>query len=502
MSRYLLAGLACLAIISSSTLLVVGYRYIPVQVDGGWASYGGYAVSQDREPYLHQAELHEVRDVPGVKALFGFDTVSNTRAMYTGAWFRIFGPGWRSLKALSILEFTVLMAAAAAFFWVLLPTPELAAIALCLLATDKMMVLMAASTFRPDVSQAGLACAFYLILRRIPSSVIATVALAALAVLAGTFSASAVIPVALAAILRATELALGSDTDKASRLAQLGVAVSVAAACYLFRQSIFPVILGSERTVLEPVDALNRIAASWAMPETVLLKEWSRWSSYFLGWNLPLLAAIGIGCLASFWRDATRRSDLGQVVPVWAAAVALVAILLVLDPHARPQHLAPGIPFLLLLLRGVEDLEPTFRRAALGGLASLVVLSSVSGVILASGRAAEARAVGFSNAWLQDTLGELTADVQELTVAGGTEFWPYWDQDSNVTIVDHARTPDQIGVLEPLLSELDYAVLSADYRPSGWIRLAEERYGIRLRVVLDKRPFVVIATGFGGSGRP
>lgn len=488
-----------LSLASSVSLVVVGYRYTPVAVDGGWASYGGFAVSQDREPYLHQASLEDQRGTAGVKSIFIFDTVSNTRALYSSLWFRIVGPGWRATKALAILELIVLVAFAGLFFRKLLPTPELALIATALLATDKMIVLMAATTFRPDVAQAALACLLYLVLCKARPTLPGTLAVTVLAALAGMFSATAVTPVAVASVFRGAELLLGEDDDRLRRLGQLGLVVLIAAGCYLFRQSIFPVLLGSSRTVLEPAEATTRIAEAWSggLPSLVL-KETTRWGGYLVGSNLPLLAALVLGAVAWILPAAPEARPKVRTAGVWIAVAAVTGILLVLDPHPRQQHLAPAMPFLLLLLGRVNDVEEDLRRPVMGALAAFVVFSGFLGFAMARRVAADAQAVGYSNAWLQQTLGELTETDSEVVVAGGTEFWSFWDQSADVTIVDVARTPETIRLLDPALERLDYAVLSQDYQPEAWISLVRQTYGIELRVLVDKQPYVVITDGFGG----
>lgn len=493
--------LLAVALVSSATVIAAAFRYVPIQVDGGWASYGAFAITQDREPYLHQGLLEEQEGVPGVKALFIFDTVSNTRALYTSLWFRLVGPSWRTIKALGILEFVALILVAWVFFRRLLPSPELALLATALLVTDKMMVLMTASTFRPDVSQAALACLFYLLLRHARPTVPATLGIAAFAALAGVFSATAVTPVALATTLRGAEVLVGEREERGRRLGQVAVAILVAAACYGLRQSIFPLLLGAERAVMEPASPGPRIAQTWSGGlGAVLGKEVIRWNRYFVGINGPLLLALIVAAAAWALPGDRSREALRRGAGAFTGALAGVMLLLLLDPHPRPQHLAPALPFLLLLLGHVDDVTPRVRRAVLGALAAIVVLASGAGLYVARRTVVDARAAGFSNAWLQDTLAELTPTDRPLVVVGGTEYWSYWDPAADVTIVDYARNASTLDLLGPLLERLDFAVLSADYQPGVWLADLERIHGIRLRMVADKRPYVVIADGFPRPG--
>src|SRR5688572_32002165 len=111
-----------LALASTASLVVAAYSFLPLSVDGGWASYGGFAIAADRDPYLHQGTLEEMADVPGVKAMFAFDTVSNTRALYTSLWFRLWGASWGTIKTLAMLELAFVIAVAGLFFRRTLPS--------------------------------------------------------------------------------------------------------------------------------------------------------------------------------------------------------------------------------------------------------------------------------------------------------------------------------------------------------------------------------------------
>lgn len=484
-------------LLSSASVVAAGFLYSPPDVDGGWASYGGFAVSQHRDPYLHQGDSSDLEGVPGVKSLFFWDTVSNTRSLYTAIWLRLVGPSWQTVKILSIMEYLLVLVAAGAFFRLLLPTAQLAILATALLATDKMVVMLAATTFRPDLVQAAVACLFYLVLRQSRATLPATLALALVGAVFGAMSASAVTPVGVAAVFRGVELMTRKGAETRYRVVQLSVAVGAAATAYLFRRSIFPLILRAGRPAEDPVDSVARIGETWAGGiSTIVGKESDRLGAYFGTSNLPLLAVLCLCMVIWLWpRTAPKRLGWPGAA-IWAAIAATGVLLVVFDPHPRPQHLVPAMPFVLLLLSRLEDLAQPLRRTCIGVVVGLTLVSGVMGFALAGRLVTQARSVGFSNSWLSTTLKALVPKDGKLVVAGATEFWPYFDTETDVTIVDLTRNPDNLDLLEPFLPMVDVAILSTDYEPREWMVALRDVYGIELTTVIDRAPYVVIATGF------
>lgn len=478
------------ALLSAVFLVTVQIVDVPLSVDGGWYSYPSFAASQGRDPYSYQLPLEEARKLPGLKALFSFETTSSLRTAYAIPWFSVFGGKEIGIRLLSLLELVLVVALCCLLYASGAGRWQIPVLLTALLLTDKAFLLSAANDFRPDLALAGMGVALYLVLRMSRGSakriVLACVVAAGLALT----SPVAAVPLAVVFAAIGTDALLLESVDRRRRLIEVALVGAVAAIALVGRNAFFLSLFNTQINVVDPVDSSARIASLLSNGfAAVAGKELGRYKEYFLISNAHLLLAIGLWVVLLVRPRKDTPHVVRHLLGLFIGLGGGMLVLAFLDPHGTADHLIPLMPFVLLVGGRVQA---TRGRLAETLLAVVVSIGAVGSIAVAGKGVMEARRTGTNNAWLRRALAGLVQEPRSYLMIGPTELWPYFPKNRDILILDVTRSAATLSTQAIPWNEVDYVLLNGDYAVDEWTQALGRITGRTIIPAVERQPRLTV----------
>ncbi len=459
------------SIFSAAVLFVVGFYYSPLGCDGGWYSYPALALSKGGDPVQNRTSIEEAKTIRGVKALFPFETYQSIRIVYTTLWFKYVQKNIYFLKVLSMLEFIALMSVIYLLMYKFTEDRTIAFAVLALLLNDKVILLNAASDFRPDIVVGVFACLIFFLLLR-PTS-IGNLLFVLMAVVALMLThLTAVIPLFFILCYFMLKNLLAAKYDIKSNYVYLLVGM-VAAMVFFNRDRIFTFLFPSSND-LGSVVSLAATEASdvfgKGLQYILVVKEWTRWKGYFGLPNVMVLCGLLTGAILFFARPsinlkANNRIGLSLLLSTCATLVLVAAS----DPHWAFAHVIPVVPLIFLLVAHQIHIHETMRKPILLVFITFVFLNCIISIAVAGKMYYSANKAGYNIAIINERLNSiLSTKTWQYTIVGPTEIWPFINENREILIIDTVRTGSDFEKLSPVLHSIDYVILNADYEAYRW----------------------------------
>jgi hypothetical protein len=435
-----------------------------ISMDGGWYSYPGYALSEGRDPdeNLLPPE-HLSLAAPGVRSLFPWENRSFLLTRIDWAWFDLAGHGQASIVTFGVLQW---LALAALVGWgVLCATGSRWAAGAAALAasSDVQLVYESLADLRPDVPLAliGIAALCFLVnylRRRSPVSFIACGFLTALLPLVHT---TGVMPAAMMLTCVAMSALIPRD-GRPSKPYMLACAmlVAVTLAVFIFRKPIADVLIPTQVPLADQLPGRHDLPAmvlgmahrgvGWK-----LAQERQRWTSYFLGGNVPQLLFLLTGLIALLRAAWRLRSEMAAWLLLPAGWLAGIVVL-------------TGVGWSLLLDRRL----PVVRTQGVLALAVLAFLCLGLRTAQAAVDIDQGIHQGVSRAAVSRMLTKVFPGTGVTWAVGPTSIWMYVPQSGRTVIVDQRSDP---GIVRTALwRRISILVIDTDFLKWGWGGIARQ----------------------------
>jgi hypothetical protein len=478
--RLALLATACLVAFAAVTLAASYAWFVPLQTDGGWYSYPGFALAHGRDPSENLLSPDRLaRESSGVRAAFGWENRSFLIVRFHQVWFALAGTTVFSLKVFGALQWLAVTVLVWLAVRLAVRSTAPALVAALAAMSDSWLISESMADARPDVPIALVACACVVAVtqgyreRRWPWVVVASILAAMLPLLHTTgilaFTCCAVLAGALAVV---------PSPDGSARRWPLVVVVVAGTLGFLFRQVIVDALVPTRLPVSAELPfrhdlwiKLRGIVAGGALAK--LGTEVGRWCDYFLvsnGAHLVFVAAGLSGLLASVVRsdDAyQRRLSLGFLA---AAAAAPAAMLF--DPHPTPSHSVP-LAVLTYIASGVGLLSIASRIPLRAVRCSLLIVG-LGAAIIKGAHAAElsraSMAAGVSNRSVARFVSDVLNGQGDQLAVAPTFLWPYVPPTRSVVLIDPGSRPWE--PTDPRFGSLSAVILDRDFLARGWRSLS------------------------------
>lgn len=457
-----------------------------VNMDGGWYSYPGYAMSQGRDPDENLLPPDRLPlATPGVRSLFPWENRSFLLTGIDWAWFTLAGHGEESIVAYGVLQW---LALAALVGWAVnrATANRWAAGAAALAAlSDVKLIYESLADLRPDIplaliAVASLCCFIDFRKRRSPASFVAAAVLIALLPLVHT---TGVVPAAMMLTCIAVSALISSNGRLAKRYMLACATVAAATvAVFILRKPILDVLIPTRVPLADQLTGRHDLPAmllgmahrglAWK-----LAQERGRWMDYFVGGNLPQLVFLLAGLFAllrAAWRRGPQMAERLWLPAGWLAGALTLTVT---DPHFVSTHLIPlvalgyvtaGIGW-ALLLAGHEAVP---RRQWVLALAVLAFL----GLGLRAGQASfdvyQGIHQGVSRSAVRSLLAKVFPGKGVTWAVGPTSIWLYVPDGGTPVIVDERSDPGIVNTA--LWQRMSVLVIDSDFLKWGWGRVARE----------------------------
>jgi hypothetical protein len=470
-----------LVVVLMTVLLGASYAwFVPLQTDGGWYSYPGYALSQGRDPSENLFPGHQLaRESSGVRAAFGWELRSFLIVPLHAAWFVIAGTSLVSLKVFGILQWLAVTGLVGFAVWLATGDRFASSVAALAAMSDSWLISESMADLRPDVPIAVAAvCCLVATLKYADSQrwhwlATASIAAASLPLLHTT----GVLALAFCGSM-AGVLAIAPRSDAAGRRWEMLFIGAGGVLTFLFKQDIVDVLLPT--TLPEAAQLPFRDDLSLKLQELLagglmskLGMEAARWFDYLLVSNAAHLLFLGIGfygVVVTGFRSENQDKQVFHVALITGSAIGIAAFLA--NPHHWPSHIVP-VAALLYIVSGVGlgglpwATRSTFLRRSFVALGLLVAL-------LRAGHCYElvrsSVTEGVSNKSLvQFISATLEPGVSRLAIAP-TLIWPYVEQTRSVVLIDPgARMWEPT---DPRWPSITTVILDRDLMARGWSAFA------------------------------
>jgi hypothetical protein len=482
LDKRVLTIVACAVFAAAAALIVAHVVYTPLQVDGAWYGYPGYALSQGRDPGENFAPLRSLLDEEsGTRVSFDFDT-RNLRAYPLAAWFKVFGTSIWSVKAVSLLELALLLVVVALVLRGAVGAIP-ATIGILLVASDVAALALGATDLRPDLLVGVLGAALFGLTVAHRSAFswqrFGAAVLLAFCLVFVHLTAAVAFSVIGGAMLM--DFLLNRTAFDRTRFVTYGAVLATGAVGFLFDREIRGALIptASDPSTLYYADFgvfdLARIAN----------KEISRWFGYFSDTNLPLLVALAaVLVLMAMTFRAQLSAGRKLSVPLAFGVVCGSIVLAVLNPHRASSHAFSVVVLAAMLAAYALDAASADRRQRTVGLFLCLVLcaGAVAKLALTAKIVVEHEAAGFSNNVLLDGVREELTRRSAKVVVGPSKLWAYVEPDQGVLIVD-IRSGD-LRALGEVMDRVDLLLLDEEFRNFRFVdALRRDLPGVELELV-------------------
>ncbi len=461
--------------------LVLGYtlfRFVPLHVDGGWYTYPSLALYEGRDPGDNQhTEQELLREPPGRKARFFWDSRRNLYVLPTFAWFRAAGASWLSLRYYGLLQLVVLWAVAWGTFRRFGGSPLVSTSCWLLFCSDAVFLSNGLTDGRPDLLLTTVALALFVSVVRCAHDNRLGVPFACgllLAVLLPLLHLTSLVTMAIMAAFVVLGVAVRWPL-RSKGIVGAFVLLATAFIVFLLRTFILDRILPSavaESYAQDPWEML-RLKASMGVGG-VLAVEGLRWFRYLWPSNWMELALILAGFIGSFRVKGTTGE-----VPARALFVACIGgccVVALCSPSPRIDHLMSVMPFLLLASSSVIS-ELALAADIVTPLLGVLVLVGAGLTSVPAGYVVYryGSKAGMDNEQVEQLFRRVLAGPRELTrIVGPSEIWPYFPPATNAVIDDNRVTLYDFS--GDRWRNVDYVVLNRDYMAYQWVERFEKRY--------------------------
>ena len=455
--------------LSAIFLFAVGFYSMELGCDGGWYSYPALALSRGGSPDENLKTVDEIKNVSGVKALFGFKTYTSLRTLYTSLWFRFVSKDIYFLKLLSGLELLTML-----FLGYFLISrfcfDNLSKMAIfSVLINDKSFIINAASDFRPDNLVAALTCLTFLILLRSPLTLFRMLLALVVSSMLLLVHITAIIPFFCIVIFFLFENGLNLRWKVSQNYKY--ILIIIWGICFFFigTRLFDNFLLYAGQSVPSPVKVGERVLQSWNEGLRFLFtKELQRWQYYFFTSNVATLFSllVGIGLIFYRWYGGSLLKSDKRGLALLMALVTGTSLLLAFDPHLASAHAIPIVVFFFLLLAYEVNVTKLPTKALTLILAVIVYFASFSSMALATKVLVESKRSGFTVSAIKGNLETLTTgDKKEYSIIGPTEIWPFFKAEKNILIIDKGARIIDPKILGSIISSVDYVILNNDFGP-------------------------------------
>jgi hypothetical protein len=482
LDKRVLTIVACAVFASAAALIVAHFVYTPLQVDGAWYGYPGYALAQGRDPGENFAPLQSLLDEDGsTRVSFDFDT-RNLRAYPLAAWFKAFGTSIWSVKAVSLFELALLLAAVAFVLRGAVAAIP-AAIGILLVASDVAALTLGATDLRPDllVGVLGVTLFGLTVAHRSGFSWQRFGAAVLLAFCLAFVHLTAAVAFSVVGGAMLMDFVLNRTAFDKTRFLTYGAVLATGAVGFLFDREIRGMLIptASDPSTLYYADFgvfdLARIAN----------KEMTRWFSYFSDTNLPLLIALAaVAVLIAMTFRAQLSAGRKLSVPLAFGVVCGSIVLAILNPHSAGSHALSVVVFAAVLAGYALDAASAHRCHRTVGLFLCLVLvaGAVAKLALTVKVVVEHNAAGFSNKVLWDGVNEELGRSSAKIVIGPSKLWAYVEPERDVLIVD--RRSGDLHVLAEVIDRVDLVLLDEEFRDFKFVEsLGRTLPGVELELV-------------------
>lgn len=471
-------------LIASAVVAFAFAKWWPMQVDAGWYSYPGYALSEGRDPsenMLPPASLP--LDKPGIRSLFPWENRSFLLVRLYAMWFSVAGHSQISLACFGIFMWLGLSALIGLAVWIASRNKWATTAAVLAATTDSMIIKESMADLRPDVPLAivavGALCCLLWFLRR-PNAGAWLVS----GLLLGTLPlvhTTGVLPLgALLATVGLIWVFAWGRRDHA-RLSLIFL-IAIALAAVLFRQPIVDVLIPTHVPLEFEKIGRHDMAQRWheMLDAGVLVKvthELERWKGYFANANIAQFAFLitGLAGLVAPGDGNPKRGFHLNLLAGWIAGVALISLL---DPHFTSTHMIPlvslgyayaGIGWGRWLERGFASMRgaPQILLAALCCLGMIV--KSAEAVHLVHKGAAN----GVTHAEITELLSRaLPPTPGTLWAFAPTSIWLYLPSGGTTVLVDQRGKRNYLdSEAWPRISVL---IVDSDFLGYGWRKTIDD----------------------------
>lgn len=476
-TRLLVAAFVAL---SAGILAATHFVYTPLQVDGAWYGYPGFALSQGRDPGESFAPIDLPIDDTGTRVNFPFDT-RDLRTYSIAAWFQLFSPSIWSAKAYSLMELLVLVSVTVFVLRQNIGASWAAAIAGLMLLSDLTAVSLASADMRPDIAVAifGVAVFGGAVMHRGSFSWQRSVCCVLLAAILAFVHLTSAVAFSVIGGAMAVDFLLNRSAMSIRRIATYFGVLAVGLVGLAFQRPVRELLVP---TSFDPSSLYYPQPANNLALGHLAAKELNRWYNYFFDANVSILVALlvvtffAVRILRTHGQsEKSSDSSIRLIAPLAFGLLCGIGVLAILDPHPASHHAFSVLVFAYLLSAYVLDAATSRNQHGLSNtLAALLVAAGLAKVLLATKIGIEEVEDGLSNATIRTALNEEVEKTGARVIIGPTMLWSYLKPSGSYLVLDR-RTGD-LRVLAPALNQVDLIVADEEYRAFNFVETLEQTY--------------------------
>ena len=497
-SRRIIKPTLFISIVAALILFAAGYYYEDLGCDGGWYSYPALSKSEGGNVADNLKNIHEMDNRDGIKSIFSFRSYRSIRILYTSLWFKYISKNIYFLKFLSFLEVMFLFVTCYYMLSVFCKDKLILLLLMGIFINDKIIVLNAATDFRPDNMVAAISCLTLFLLIRNTEKISELFLSLLSACLMVTVHVTAVIPSFIIIFFLTLRNIFKKNMVSKESLKYILAGV-LALIVFIYRGPIIDFVYSVDKNVMS-VSALvnNRILEMWNKGLIFMVnKEIYRWKEYFFITNISPIFVFLLGLFLVLKNSTNPISENATGLSILLSTTVGIFLFGIVDPHRSNVHVIPMVPFFFIILAHGIQSSKKYTKQILYALICIVWISSLSSMALAGKIFIDGQKDNYNIC----KITKLFEDVfdkkdQKYLVLGPTEIWPFIKSERNVTIIDETRSCRRFEIIEPIVDSIDYVIINNDYSGYEWETRFKSHFAnfrlVKSRNVGKKKKFVKI----------
>ncbi len=467
------------AILSSVILICTYFYYVPLGVDGGWYSYPAYELSKGEDPNTNLLSIQELQEKKGINAKFGFST-RKLRLIPVSLWIKLMGYNITRLKYYSLLELCILFILVFYTFLIHASTVKKALLFWCIFITDSLIISLGASDVRPDLAVAIVSILSFIAISKIIKSIdILWLFVGGISCFfLFSFHITAALPLSFIVFYTLCAIIVFWRSLNLAQIYSLVIIILSGVLGVLYSKSIVNIFLPTKiiPNLKSPplFDKISTLISSGFVP--IISKEFHRWTEYFFISNyanfLLLITGIMLCIYYSYLlitsqpRTVRISKPTKEFLITFFSCFVSIIVLALMDPHDTPHHAVPLIPFFILLILKVVELMGKEEKKAIFFILFIIMLSSSLKIALSAKITINSIQNNYSNTKVEEALQNEFSPEKKYLIICPTELWPYFPENSNITIVDK-RYLKKRNELSGYINQVDYIVLNNELHTTG-----------------------------------